>query len=162
MANAGRIIWTGILLAIGTIIAFVGWAIVKRCLFAKKRSRVGKLPGRQPGFITNALDFFGGKFGEGSKPRTNPEIVGPYGNVGVDPREGPYGYIAVSSDSRVPSFLDGATGGVQDPRMPGSAPPQVLGVPGPPGTGAYSAEYQDTTPNLGPIAAYDAKDYLPN
>lgn len=168
MRGALKTIILGFLLAVGSIIAYLVWSkLSKRKHHVPKRSS-SKLDGRQPGFVDNLLDNISGFFGRGNKHQANPNIVGPYGAVGItvygdDP------YMAVASDSRIPDFLSRgqpngiATGGVQDPAMPGKCPPQVLGPPPLGGSGAYYApDYNWRTPCYGPTAAYDAKNSLPN
>ncbi len=91
---------------------------------------------RQPGMIANLLDDVKGVFNFGPNPSV-PTIAGAYGFVGVQAPTGDDGYVSVDSDTRVPTFLEGATGGVQDPAMEGTAPPPVLGPPPAGGSGAY-------------------------
>lgn len=93
---------------------------------------------RQPGMIADILEGVKGTFNFGPNPSV-PAIAGSYGFVGVQPPEGQDAYIATNADTRIPTFLDGVTGGVQDPAMPGQTPPPVLGPPPPSGSGAYYA-----------------------
>ena len=155
----------GFLAAAGAGIAYLVWTrLVKR--FGKKKTDE-KLQGRQPGFVSNAKSGQHGRFGRANRPEVNPRIPGPYGAVGVDTYDSS-SYVMVGSDARIPGFLLGnpdnpmlASGGFQDPEMPGKAPPPVLGPPPPSGQGAYWApDWNTEDPAIGPGTALDAKNYV--
>jgi hypothetical protein len=99
--------------------------------------------GRTPGVIGDLLSKVGGFFSTADNPSV-PPIAGAYGAVG-NVIAGDDTYVAIPSDSRVPSFLDGATGGVADSLQLGIAPPPVAGPPPTAGSGAYYAP-QITSP----------------
>jgi hypothetical protein len=154
-----KVIWLGVLLAVGSIIAFLVWAKLRMRFAAKSNDE--KLIGRQPGFVGNIFSQVSGFFGGTNKPVANPPIVGGFGQVGVA-MYGDEEYRAVGKETLVPSFLEGATGGVQDDEQPGVAPPDRLGPPPLSGTGAYSPVWRfKCPPVLGTVAAYDAKNSTP-
>jgi hypothetical protein len=153
-----RIVWLGFVLAVGTGIAYLVWSKLKVRFAEKKGKKITGSDGREPGMIGNLLKTIGGVF-TGGKSEADAPIAGPYGRVGTPNFHTGGGYTFAPVDARVPSFLEGATGGVQDDKMIGKAPPPNLGGPPPVGSGIYSPEWNDCQPKVAVIQAYDAKDF---
>ena|ERR1700690_2001302 len=123
-----------ILAGIAGVIAYKVWLKV-HAYRMQKQPRVATSTNRQPGVISGIKDMVSGVFSTGPNyiaPPTNSA----YGTVGVA-REGDAQYTSDPANTRVPSFLQGATGGVADTPQPGRAPPGILGGPPPPGSNAY-------------------------
>jgi hypothetical protein len=133
-------------IGLGAVVAFM----VSKKLLMRQSVRAGsKTPlngqaadanGRVPGMIDNLKDSISGFFGKGNKPDSVPPITGGYGAVGVQ-GVGVSTYQAVPTDSRIPTFLDGSSGGVVDDARPGDAPPPVAGVTGLPGSATATSPY---------------------
>ncbi len=149
-----RVIYLGFLATVGAGLAFLVWAKLKARYAG--RSTNEKLVGRQPGFVGNLLDHVGGVFGLRNKPETVPPMVYGYGAVGV-PQYGEEYYQSVPLDANVPSFLEGATGGVRDDEQPGRAPPERLGPPALAACGVHSAKYHPCDTSV-TARAYAAKN----
>jgi len=127
-----------VLAGIAGIIAYKVYNRVQAFRASKNKGAIDTTENRAPGFVGNLLDDVKGAFNFGPNPSV-PAIASAYGFVGSQPPTGSEGYVATNSDHRIPSFLQGATGGVQDPAMQGDAPPPVLGPPPTAGSGAYFA-----------------------
>lgn len=114
--------WIGV--AVGGVIAYLVYVKLMKKPDADASSE-SKLEGRQPGFVDNLLGKVGGVFGVGKEQIATPPIRAAYGQVGI-PVVGNDAYVATTADTRIPSFLQGATGGVADDKMTGLAPPPVM------------------------------------
>jgi hypothetical protein len=131
-----KAIFGGFLAAIGAILAYMVYLRLK----SKKIAPQDTVIARTPGEVGNLNSVITGFFDTG-KGLSVPPTIGPFGNVG-EPVYGSDGFTPVPLDLNVPSFLVGATGGVQDPKMIGKAPPIIPANPGVCGGKPWSAQYQ--------------------
>ncbi len=117
------------------IAAIIGYKVFRRveAYRAANKGQTTKTDAtaRRPGMVSNLLDDLTGAFNLGPNPSVPPTPSG-YGPGAPGISAGtPFlyneGYTAPDSDTRIPTFLQGVTGGVQDPAMPGSSPPGIIG-----------------------------------
>jgi hypothetical protein len=116
--------WLALILA--SIGAFVVYKKVSRKLHVGHNRAKDTTRGRTPGDNSGAFVIHGSLDSGGSF--AVPPIAGGYGAVGIATGS-PEEYVAAPLDNNVPSFLQGATGGVADPAMTGDAPRESLRLP---------------------------------
>ena len=126
-----------IVLAVGAVVSYKVYERLTKNNQTTKKS--DKLDARQPGFVDNLLNNIKGLFNSNVPAQAAPPQSSGYGAVGVPTYAAGEQYTNIPKDNQVPSFLKGATGGVQDQKMPGDVAPGRIGVAPAPGSGAYYA-----------------------
>lgn len=115
-----------ILVGVAAVIGYKVWLLVTN----KAGERAAKPDGstaRVPGMVGNLMDSVKGVFNFGANPSV-PPIAGGYGMVGTTVN-GTEDYSVPPIDGRIPDFLVGNVGGVQDKPTSGLMTPIIGTVP---------------------------------